>query len=531
MNNLRSQFPILKTQLNGHDLVYLDSAATSQKPQEVIDAMTDFYTYNNASSHSVHSLGGKVTEMVEDTRQVVADFIEADIGEVVFTSGATEGINLIANGFLEMSLKGQLIVAANTVSPFSCEAQKDNTLSVEKSTPSGFACHPSRGEFDHRSFKNFNPFNLTKDSEILICVDQHHSNILPWQRLAELIGCKVVFFGILASGRWDLQDFESKLGINTKVIAISSVSNVLGVVQEVKEINDILNKYYPVATQQPLDRGNSESTQSHFGTESFSSLKMVNFTVRPIVVLDATQAVSHFDVNIKKLGVDFMVFSGHKVYGPTGVGVLYGKKELLEVLPNYKVGGDMVDSVTLEKNIYKESPFRFEAGTANFGSIIGLQASLEWFIRNQQEIFELENELFRYLVLKLKEIKGLEILGESENEDYPVALHQPLNSGNLSSARSHFSTGSIASPKMKDFLGVNRIPLVSFNIKGLNSLDLALLLDQKGICIRSGQHCAGILHEYLAINSSCRISLACFNTKEEIDFIIDCINEAVIILT
>jgi cysteine desulfurase / selenocysteine lyase len=566
--DLRSQFPILKTQLNGHDLIYLDSAATSQKPQEVLDEINAFYTYHNASSHSVHSLGGKVTEMVEDTRQVVADFIGSSVDEVVFTSGATDGINLIANGFLEVSLRGDLDVGSSikktpvsleTASPLA-RGNLDLTLSAEKSTPSA-SLPPLKRGIAHLSLNNHNPFYLTKDSEILICVDQHHSNILPWQRLAELVGCKIVFFGILADGRWDMLDFESKLSMNTKVIAISTVSNVLGVVQDVWEMNTILEKRFctemtinnqnkklkskteqtPVSleTASSLARGNLDLTLSHSGMGSFATLKMTDCFCKPIIVLDATQAVSHFAVDVKELDVDFLVFSGHKIYGPTGVGVLFGKKELLEVLPNYKVGGDMVESVSLVSNIYKESPFRFEAGTANFASIIGLKATLDWFIRSREEIFKVENQLFRYLVKRLDEIEGLEILGGVEDFTNPrQALPATLFArGNLGLTKSHSGTGSFAMLKMTaTFNGkyhsgeLDRISLISFNIKGVNSLDLALLLDQKGICIRSGKHCAGILHEFLGINSSCRISLACFNTFEEIDNTVECIKNAIIVL-
>ena len=457
--NLRLQFPILKTKLNGHNLIYLDSAATSQKPQQVIDAISDFYSHDNASSHSVHSLGGRVTEMVEQTRLVVADFIGSKVDEVVFTSGATEGINLVANGFLEASLKYK------------------------------------KGSYD-------SPFVLNSDDEILICVDQHHSNILPWQRLAELIGCKIVFFGILDSGLHDLQDFESKLNNHTKIIAISNVSNVIGVIQDLEKINSTLKERYTVASQQPLDRDNLDL--AHSGTLSFASIKMTNLSsIKPIIVLDATQSVSHFKVNVKELDVDFMVFSGHKIYGPTGVGVLYGKQDLFEQLPNYKVGGDMVESVTLKSNIYKQSPFRFEAGTVNFASIIGLKAALNWFIRSQDQIIKIDKDVFNYLNKKLLEIPNLKILG---------CQNLYLDSKDI---------------KLNN---QGRIPLVSFYIEDINPLDLALLLDQKGICIRSGQHCAGILHEYLGIDSSCRVSLACFNTFDEIDFLTSELKHAINVL-
>jgi cysteine desulfurase / selenocysteine lyase len=570
MNNLRSQFPILNTQLNRHDLIYLDSAATSQKPKEVIDAMTDFYANHNASSHSVHSLGGKVTEMVEETRQVVADLVGSSVDEIVFTSGATEGINLIANGFLEVSLRSRNNVAATSATPLLVVENAPSNFTPHV-TPDGLSRQPlrtkrrketllyhelSKGQFPPNLSQahqtgSFAPlkmtnllvekFKLDKNSEILICVDQHHSNILPWQRLAELVGCKIVFFGVLATGLWDMIDFQSKLNSNTKVIAVSNVSNVLGVVQDIGAMNEVLKlkfqtKITPVSleTASPLARGNLDLTQSHSGTGSFAPLKMTQRLKKPIVVLDATQAVSHFDVDVKDMDVDFLVFSGHKIYGPTGVGVLYGKRKLLEVLPSYKVGGDMVESVSLDKNVYKDSPFRFEAGTANFASIIGLKAALYWFIRSREEIFEVERKLFKYLVEKLEEIERLGILVEVEfqNQSNPShfvpAPYQGATNPNLS--QTHHK-GSFAPLKMtKNSNVIPKIPLVSFNIEGINSLDLALILDQQGICVRSGQHCAGILHEYLGMDSSCRISLACFNTFEEIDCVIETIKDAVKIL-
>ncbi len=424
---LRSQFPILKIKLNNCDLVYLDSAATSQKPQCVIDTICRFYSNQNASSHSINSLGANVTHMIESTRETVAKFIGCQSHEVVFTNGATEGINLVANGFLVANFKNN-------------NNSKDN------------------------------PFLLDANSEILIGVDQHHSNILPWQRLAKIFGCKVVFFNILASGKYDLDDLASKINAHTKIISISNVSNVLGVIQDWEAICLVLNK---------------------------------QLTQKPIVILDATQAVPHFEIDINKLGVDFVVFSGHKIYGPTGVGVLYGKFGLLDQLPNYKVGGDMVESVTLEQNVYKQTPYRFEAGTSNFSAIIGLKTAIEWFVKNKIDIFQTEKKLGNHLINELSKVPNITFLG--------------------------IQTKTLNSFKPKSGY-LSRIPLVSFSVKGVNSLDLALLLDQRGICIRSGQHCAGILHEFFDLYSTARVSLACFNTTEEIDILIKELKKAIDIL-
>jgi cysteine desulfurase / selenocysteine lyase len=403
ISNLRSQFPILNQKVNRKNLVYLDSAATTQKPESVIRAISNFYQSQNSSSHSVHFLANQLSLEIENTRQIVADFLGSQASEIIFASGSTDSLNLLANGFLMAS------------------------LSEENSR-----------------------FKLKATDKILVCIAEHHSNILPWQRLTQVIGCQIEYFAILETGEIDMQDLESKIK-DAKVVCFSHVSNVLGLENNVAQICNLAK------------------------------------SIGAICVVDGTQAVSHLNVDVKKLGCDFYCFSGHKVYGPTGIGVLYGKQELLEQLPNYKLGGEMVESVTQSKNFFKESPYRFEAGTSNFAGIIGLKAALVWLRENQKQIFETESLLTKYLQKKLQQIPGLQVLGS----------------------------------KPKD------IPLFSCTLENINSFDLATELDFAGIAIRSGQHCAGLLHEFLGLSSSWRVSLGCYNTLEEIDFFVEKINQTI----
>jgi cysteine desulfurase / selenocysteine lyase len=400
-NNLRQQFPIFGQPINGQSLIYLDSAATTQKPKVVIDSQIEFYSRQYSSNHSVHFLANQCSLMVESSRQCVASFLKCESKEIVFTAGSTHSLNLLANAFLFNFLES-----------------------------------------------NSN-LNLTKDSRILVCIAEHHSNILPWQRLSKLIGCQLEYFGLTPDGQIDLLDLESKLKSNTSkvnLVCVSHVSNVLATINPLDKICNLSHKY------------------------------------NSLVVADGTQAVSHLEVDMQKLDVDFYCFSGHKIYGPTGIGVLYGKSELLNKLSVDQVGGEMVNQVELLGNNYKSYPWKFEAGTANFAGIIGLKSALDWFVTNKVEIEKIEIQLQKYLHLELKKIPDLRIIG-SDN------------------------------PK-------NRIPLFSCYLPRINSLDLAIELDLWGIAIRSGQHCTGLLHEYLDVFSTWRVSLAAYNTNEDIDFFI-----------
>ncbi len=405
-SNLRQQFPIFDREINAKPLVYLDSAATTQKPQVVIDSQTNFYSQKNASNHGVHFLANQCSLDIEKARQTVADFLGCRNDEIVFTAGSTNSLNLLANSFLF------------------------NFLDTNSS------------------------LRLTVDSKIIISVAEHHSNILPWQRLATLIGCKLEYVGINQSGRVDLEDLELKLKKNiaeVNLVCINHVSNVLGMVNPINVIAQMCHNY------------------------------------QSMVIVDGTQAISHLEVDTKELNVDFYCFSGHKIYAPTGVGVLYGKYDLFGQLNNDQVGGEMVNQVELESNSYKPTPWRFEAGTSNFASIVGLDCALNWFTANILQIQKIESDLKQYLYFKLLGVADLTILGTSD-------LNFDLN---------------------------DRIPLFTCYVDNVNSLDLCMELDFDGIAIRSGQHCTGLLHQHLDIFSTWRVSLAPYNTREDIDFFVD----------
>jgi cysteine desulfurase / selenocysteine lyase len=390
--SLRSQFPFFSNSSS----IYLDSAASTQKPQSVINAITDFYSSTYSSNHGIHDMANNLNSTIEECRKLIAKFINAKTSkEIIFTSGATESFNLIAN-----------------------------TIQV--------------------------PQNKTN---ILICIAEHHSNLLPWQVLAQKNDLEIRYFGLTENGEIDMEDFENKIDSETFLVAVSHCSNVLGIINDVERICKISSDYGAIS------------------------------------VVDATQSIVHAKVDVREINCDLLSFSGHKIYGPTGIGVLYGKLEQLEKLENYKVGGEMVELVTKEKNYWKEIPYKFEAGTINLAGIIGLNAALEWFVENRNEIFEIEKELYGYALQQLGGIKDLNFI---TNKTKKSLLEESVR-----------RTGGV--------------PIFSLTIQDINSYDLAEYLNLKNISIRVGQHCTGLLHEYLGINSSLRISLACYNTKEDID--------------
>jgi cysteine desulfurase / selenocysteine lyase len=438
--NLRSQFPIFSQPINSKNYTYLDSAATCQKPQQVIDSITNFYSHQYSSNHSVHYLANQLSFEVENTRKQVANFVGAKANEIIFTNNATDSINLVANGFFIHSL-----------SDF--EHKKTSVeLGINLGTEGAVGLYEKMLD-SIKDNKRKIPFKLIPSDKILVGIDQHHSNLIPWQRLAQRIGCQIDYFGLTNSGEVDTNDLKSKL-VGTRLVCVSQVSNVLGVVNNIKQICSLAHQY------------------------------------EALVMVDGTQAVAHLDIDVKDLDCDFYCFSGHKIYGPTGIGVLYGKANLLVDMPNYKLGGEMVQEVSvISGNTWKDSPYRFEAGTLDFAGIIGLQSAISWFIKNKSQIFEIEKNLNNHLFQNLEKIKNLEIFGN-------------LDLSNTS----------------------NRIPILTANIKNQNALDIATILDTKGIAIRSGQHCTGLLHEYYDTYSSWRVSLSCYNTTEEIDFFIEQIN-------
>jgi cysteine desulfurase / selenocysteine lyase len=403
--SLKSQFPIFDNLTSQKPLVYLDSSATTQKPRSVIDAQNNFYTKECASSHSVHFLANQCSIAVENSRQTVANFLNANYNEIVFTSGTTESLNLLANCFLFNFLQ-------------------------KKELTSGLY--------------------FTNDSRILVSIAEHHSNLLPWQRLAQIVGCKLEYIELDQNGEIDKNDLQKKLSLNRSdcinLVCLHHISNVLGVINPIRELSDLAHQN------------------------------------KAFIIVDGTQAISHLTVDVKNLDVDFYCFSGHKVYAPLGIGILYGKLNLLNNLSNNNLGGEMVQEVKFASNIYKSIPWRLEAGTSNFGAIVGLSSAINWLQKNRTEIDRIEMELKDYLYKKLQKIPNLHILGTT----------------NLT----------------------KKIPLFTCYLEDINSLDIAMELDLVGIAIRSGQHCTGLLHEYYKIDSSFRISLAPYNTISDIDFFV-----------
>jgi cysteine desulfurase / selenocysteine lyase len=384
---LRAQFPILSREVNGKPLVYLDSAASAQKPNAVIDAMAAFQRTSYANVHrGLHTLANEATQAYEDARQKVADFIGAgSADEIVFTKGATEAINLVAAG-LSQSLKA--------------------------------------------------------GDEIIITEMEHHANIVPWHMACQRSGAKLVWAPIYAGGALDMVSLAGLVSAKTKVVAISHMSNVLGSVQDVKAI---------VA----LARG-----------------------VGATILIDGCQAAVHLDVNVTDIGADFYVFSGHKLYGPTGIGVLHGTPAALAALPAWQGGGEMIEIVSKEQITYNVPPFRFEAGTPAITEVVGLGAAIDWLkSQDRAAIHSHENALHNYAMTALKGVNGLNIYGTSPGK------------------------GAI----------------IAFNIAGAHPHDVAQLLDRYGVAVRAGHHCAQPLMKELGVTATARASFAAYNTFEEVD--------------
>ena len=398
----RSQFPILSKKIKGKDLVYFDNAATSQKPIAVIDAISNYYKAYNANIHrGLHTLADEATAAYESSRGAVQEFIKAaHKEEIIFTKGTTDGINLIASAW-------------------------------------GNA-------------------NLNLGDEIILSTLEHHSNIVPWQMVAERKGAIIKIIPVDDEGIIDMHAFEKMLSPKTKIVSIIHVSNALGVINPVEEI---------------ISKAHANNT---------------------LVLLDGAQSAVHLNINVIKLDCDFFVFSGHKIYGPTGVGVLYGKKQLLEAMPPYQGGGEMIKEVSFEKTTYNELPFKFEAGTPNIADVIALKAAIEFFKENDKAIMRIhEDTLTQYATKKLKSIQGLRIIGDISN----------------------------------------KVSVISFVIDGIHPQDLAVLLDNQGIAVRTGHHCAQPLMKRLGIVGTTRASFAAYNTIEEIDSFILALQKAISMLS
>jgi cysteine desulfurase/selenocysteine lyase len=402
LSKYKKDFPIFARKVRGgNPLIYLDSGATSQKPESVISAEADFYRTINAAVHrGAHLLAEEASEAYESARANVAKFIGAKTDEVVFTKSATESLNMIAY-----------------------------SLGNPGSTP-----HISAGD------------------EIVVSEMEHHANLIPWQQLAKRTGAKLTWFSITKDGRLDLSDISSVITKKTKIVAITHQSNVFGTIVSLSEITKAAH------------------------------------AVGALVVLDACQSAPHFAIDVKKLDVDFLAFSGHKTLGPTGVGVLWGKAEVLEKLEPALFGGSMVDSVTMESATWASAPRKFEAGVPNMAQAVGLSAAIDYLnIVGMDKIFEHEQELTEQLLTGLSKISGVNVVG-------------PLD--------------------MKDRGGV-----ISFTIDGVHPHDVGQVLDQYGIAVRTGHHCAWPLMKKLNLVGTTRASFHLYNDSNDINALLEAIEK------
>ncbi len=404
-SRIREDFPTLNRLVNGHPLVYLDSAATSLKPRAVIDALRNFYENENSAVHrGTHLLSAEATENFESAREKVAAFVGAAAEEIVWTANTTAAINLIAYSISNASLG--------------------------------------------RGGRETERFRISPGDEIVVTEMEHHSNLVPWQELCARTGAKLRFIPFDSRGELQLEIAQSLIGERTRILAFSQVSNVLGTISPVTELAKLAHG------------------------------------VGALVVLDAAQSVTQLPVNFAQLGVDFAAFSGHKLFGPTGVGVLYGRKELLDVLPPFLTGGSMIAEVTLDGSSYLPSPARFEAGTPPVAEAIALATAVDYLSNlGMAAVAEHEAALAQRLVAGLVEIPGVEVLGPEP--------------------------------------GRARAGLASFTVEGVHPHDVAQYLDNCGIAIRSGHHCAQPLHRKLGIAASSRASLSIFSTEAEVESLLD----------
>lgn len=392
MNSLevRKLFPILDQEVNGHPLVYLDSAATSQKPVQVIEVLDEYYREYNSNVHrGVHTLGTRATDRYEEARAKVRKFINASsIEEIIFTRGTTTALNTVA--------------------------------------------------------VSYGMENLKEDDEIVISYMEHHSNIIPWQQLAKRTGAKLKYIPLQEDGSISLEEARKTITSKTKIVSIMYVSNVLGVINPIKELAAIAHENGAV------------------------------------MVVDGAQAAPHMKVDVRELNCDFFTFSGHKMCGPTGIGVLYGKREHLEKMEPIEFGGEMIDFVGLQESTWKELPWKFEAGTPIIAGAIGLAAAIDFLEEiGPENILEYEHRLAAYALEKMSSIEGLTIYGPKEAE--------------------------------------KRAGVITFNLEDVHPHDVATVLDSEGIAIRAGHHCAQPLMKWLNVSSTARASFYLYNTEQDID--------------
>jgi len=398
---IRKSFPILDSEVNQHKLVYLDNAATTQKHQSVIDAVSQFYEKENSNIHrGVHYLSQLSTNKFEQTRECVKDFINAQhTHEVIFTKGTTDSINLLAFCYSKI---------------------------------------------------------LKKGDEVIVSEMEHHSNLVPWQMCCDYSQAILKVIPITSTGELDMSFFKKELNSKTKLVALTHISNSLGTINPIEKIIELTHQ---------------------------TDAK---------ILIDGAQAAAHVNVDVQRLDVDFYCFSAHKLYGPTGVGVLYGKEELLNMLPPYQGGGEMIKDVSIHKTTYTGLPHKFEAGTPNIAGVIAFKNAIEFIkdigVKNMKDH---EDSLLKYATLKLENIAGLSIIGTAAEK-----------SG-----------------------------IISFIISDIHHYDLGLILDKLGVAIRTGHHCTQPVMKKMNISGTSRISFACYNTKKEVDYTVECIKKAIKMLS
>lgn len=393
-----AQFPILKQKINNFPLVYFDNAATTQKPQIVIDTISNYYSEFNSNIHrGVHRLSQKATDAYEQARITVKDFINASSSkEIIFTKGTTDSINLLAFSFGETFIQ--------------------------------------------------------EGDEIIVSELEHHSNIVPWQMLCQRKKAHLKVIPVNEKGELIIDDFKKLLNNRTRLVAVNHVSNALGTLNPVQEI---------------IKTAHQNNT---------------------MVMVDGAQAVAHIAVDVSRLDCDFYVFSSHKMYGPMGIGILYGKKDLLEQLQPYQGGGEMIESVSFEKTTYNELPFKFEAGTPNVADVIGFQAAILWMQKiGIENLAKLEEEILKYATSELQKIDRVRLIGTADH----------------------------------------KAAVISFLIDGIHPYDVGTILDQFGIAVRTGNHCAEPIMKKMGVRGTIRASFAAYNTKEEVDRMVAAIHKTI----
>lgn len=401
VDQIRRHFPILNRLVKDKPLVYFDNAATTQKPIEVIDALTDYYKFYNANIHrGIHSLAEEATAAYEATRDTVQQFINAlHREEIIFTRGVTESINLVAYTWARTNLKA--------------------------------------------------------GDEIIISGMEHHSNIVPWQLMCEMTGAKLKVIPVDDNGELIMEEFHKLLNEKVKLVSVVHASNSLGTINPVKEIIEAAHK------------------------------------MGALVMLDGAQSSVHLDIDVQELDCDFFAISSHKVYGPTGIGVLYGKKNLLEAMPPFMGGGEMIKDVSFEKTTYNELPYKFEAGTPNIADTVALKAAIDFINRiGKKQIRRHEDDLLQYVTEELEAIDGIRMIGKAKQ----------------------------------------KVSVASFVVDGVHPQDLGILLDNQGVAVRTGHHCTQPLMNRFGIPGTTRASFAMYNTKDEVDVMIGALNKAIKLL-